>query len=58
MIVECAEMDLFSSQYEFFDEIGLNLANPGFFVNGPWKGYSEEITSHSSVNNDVKFLFH
>ena len=53
MIVECADMDLFSSQYEFLDEIGLSLANPGFFVNGQWKGYSEEITSHSSVNNEV-----
>ena len=53
MIVECAEMDLFSSMYEFLDEIGLSLGNPGFFFNGQWKGYSEEITSHNSVNNEV-----
>ena len=53
MIVECAEMDLFSSHKEFLDEISLSLANPGFFVNGQWKGYSEEITSHSSINNEV-----
>ena len=53
MILECVEMDLFSSQYEFLEEIGLNLANPGFFFNGELKGNSEEITSHSSVNNEV-----
>ena len=53
MIIECAEMDLFSSQYEVLKGISLNLANPGFFVYGKLKGNSEEITSHSSVNNEV-----
>ena len=53
MIIECAGMDLFSSKYEFLEEIDLNLANPSFFVNGQWKGNLEEIASHSSVNNEV-----
>ena len=53
MILECVEMDLFSSQYEFLEEIGLNWPIQAFFFNGEWKGNSEEITSHSSVNNEV-----